>query len=243
MNEKANAAVNSTNHLGQPNSHPVQPGSTNGNDAFGNNNKYVSSINGSNASSDSDATDTEVDEDRSTKGSLESTSEQSLTSPAGGYGSLPSLGSPSGSVASPSTPSTVPSTHFTNADAVAVNDWFRHSAAMGGAFKPPFGAQHYLAAQAAQQQAAALAAARGFHPPLPSAAAGSAAAAAAAAVAAARKHLGGGGSNIGNDPRDSKHPLSVMQLTAEAAAAGGNTRPSIEHFSGLWQPARRGGTE
>ena len=80
------------NHLGQPNSHGGNPA------AFGNNNKYVSSINGSNHSDSGSDADTDDDDDdmedgrdrdgggrgsdRSNKGSLESTSEQSLTSPA-----------------------------------------------------------------------------------------------------------------------------------------------------------------
>ena len=229
------------NHLGQPNSHGGNPG------AFGNNNKYVSSINGSaHSDSGSDAeTDDEDDdmedgrdgggrEDRSNKGSLESTSEQSLTSPAGGFGSLPSLGSPSGSVASPSTPSAAPPplplpqppSHFGQPEV----DWTRGF--MGGAFKPPAGLPPYHYQPAMHQAAVVAAAAGGFHPP--SAAAGSAAAAAAAA-AASRGKLGAAGLNVGNDPRDSKHPLSVMQLTAAHAftaaagvSGGAATAPAVQ---------------
>ena len=223
------------NHLGQPNSHGGNPG------AFGNNNKYVSSINGS-AHSDS-GSDAETDDDDmedgsnkgSNKGSLESTSEQSLTSPAGGFGSLPSLGSPSGSVASPSTPSAAPPplplpqppSHFGQPEV----DWTR-GLVMGGAFKPPAGLPPYHYQPAMHQAAVVAAAAGGFHPP--SAAAGSAAAAAAAA-AASRGKLGAAGLNVGNDPRDSKHPLSVMQLTAAHAftaaagvSGGAATAPAVQ---------------
>lgn len=167
--------------------------------------------------------------------SLESTSEHSVTSPAG-FSSLPSLGSPSGSIASPSTPasyhhppppppssSTIPSSF----DA----DWFSRAAAASnaaaaaaaGAFRPPTSMAAYAfsaqaaahAAQAAQQ--AAFSAARQFH----------------------HQPLGG---LRGNDPRDSKHPLSVTQLTGGGAAgppgfSGGSPSAAVTDkrtLLGMW---------
>eukprot|EP00095_Tigriopus_kingsejongensis_P004325 snap_masked-scaffold228_size248166-processed-gene-1.8 protein:Tk04325 transcript:snap_masked-scaffold228_size248166-processed-gene-1.8-mRNA-1 annotation:"---NA---" len=76
--------------------------------------------------------------------SMESSSEQSLTSPAG-FHSLPSIGSPGGSsIASPSTPSSsslVANTLDNPMASFLASDWFTRASAVaaagGGAFRPP----------------------------------------------------------------------------------------------------------
>ena len=133
------------------------------------------------------------------RNSVESTSEQSLTSPAG-FSSLPSIGSPAGSVASPSTPggyehmggSITSSASSMLGGGPDPSYWYSRPQ---GAFKPPASstagsmyhsslqqhAHHFQALQHYQQQ---LVAGGLLHRP-----------------------------PVGTDPRDSKNPLSVSQLT------------------------------
>ena len=138
----------------------------------------------------------DLDDDESPDSrSLGSTSEQSLTSPAG-FSSLNSLGSPA-SIASPSTPSGFEA-------AVSQADLFRPS--VFGAFKPPStsacstgggpGLQgggppgHYTNHHQMLLHQQHQAQMFGFRPP------------------------------VGTDPRDSKNPLSISQLTGVCSAPG-----------------------
>ena len=134
----------------------------------------------------------DLDEDESPDSrSLGSTSEQSLTSPAG-FSSLNSLGSPA-SIASPSTPSGFEA-------AVSQADLFRPS--VFGAFKPPPtssacppggqgpGPGHYPNHHQMLLHQQHQAQMFGFRPP------------------------------VGTDPRDSKNPLSISQLTGVCSAPG-----------------------
>ena len=138
------------------------------------------------------------------RNSVESTSEQSLTSPAG-FSSLPSIGSPAGSIASPSTPGGYenrPGSVTSSAGSMLGGPpdpsyWYSRPP---GAFKPPAPAsavngnmnmfqhhpsfQHAHHLQALQQYQQQLAAGALLHRP-----------------------------PVGTDPRDSKNPLSISQLT------------------------------
>jgi hypothetical protein len=146
-----------------------------------------------------DDEDDDVDSPTSHQGrnSVESTSEQSLTSPAG-LSSLPSIGSPQGSVASPSTPGGYEHMGINSSAGSLLPGgpdptyWYSRPQ---GAFKPPAAsaagsmyhsslqqhAQHFQALQHYQQQL----------------------------VAGGLLHR----QPVGTDPRDSKNPLSVSQLT------------------------------
>jgi hypothetical protein len=156
---------------------------------------------------DDDDDDDDLDDDTSPtshqgRNSVESTSEQSLTSPAG-FSSLPSIGSPAGSVASPSTPGgyenlagSIPSSAGGMLGGPPdPSFWYSRPS---GAFKPPAPAappglypnhasfQHAQQLQALHAHYQQLQAAGGMlhRPP------------------------------VGTDPRDSKNPLSISQLTS-----------------------------
>ena len=140
-------------------------------------------------------------ESRNGRESLESNSEQSVTSPAG-FGSLPSLGSPA-SIASPSDPSSFESMSNIGLSHSNSSNWFSppsqqqgSTATTGGAFKPP--APTSSAFQSAHQQ---------FHPGHP--------------YNAYYNLLQNPLYNmqkipVGTDPRDAKNPLSISQLTGNA---------------------------
>lgn len=147
-----------------------------------------------NHNSDGEDDDEDDDEDHSPDSrSLGSTSEQSLTSPAG-FSSLNSLGSPA-SIASPSTPSGFEA-------AVSQADLFRPSiAGLYGAFKPPPAS----AASTATSNAPAYQPPAHLHPMF--------------------HHR----PPVGTDPRDSKNPLSISQLT-------GNFPPPLVHHHQLHHP-------
>lgn len=137
-------------------------------------------------------------------GSLGSgTSELSLTSPAG-FSSIPSLGSPAGSIASPSTPSatstTQPQSAFSEAGSRASLDLLRNY------YRPPL---------SSSSGATPSTAAPSFGGPFNHS---SHLAAVAVAAASHHPHLHPP-PHVGTDPRDSKHPLSVMQLTGSGPAS------------------------
>ena len=148
------------------------------------------------------------------RNSVESTSEQSLTSPAG-FSSLPSIGSPAGSVASPSTPGgyeSVPGSVTSSAAGMlgAPPDSSYWYSRPSGAFKPPapapptnmnmyphhpaFSHAHHL--QALQHYQQQLAAGGMIHRP-----------------------------PVGTDPRDSKNPLSISQLTGSHTSSASHPNP------------------
>ena len=130
----------------------------------------------------------DIDDHSPDSRSLGSTSEQSLTSPAG-FSSLNSLGSPA-SIASPSTP--ISQTIESSGATTAASDLFRPS--IYGAFKPPT-----LPASTATSTTPA-----GYQPP--------------GQPALQQPHLHPMFQHhirppVGTDPRDSKNPLSISQLT------------------------------
>ncbi len=175
---------------GVANAHGVHPGQN--------------GIKNNNNNSDGEDDDDDMEEDNQSPHSRSpegSTSEQSLTSPAG-FSSLPSLGSPN-SVASPSDPGI--SGHLPPGPGGASNgaDWYRPSG--HGAFKPP------------------SASTSGSLPPGPPPSGSGlyhqqqmyhqhAMAAAAAAHAAQMNNR----PPVGKDPRDCMNPLSVSQLTGSS---------------------------
>ena len=135
------------------------------------------------------------------RNSVESTSEQSLTSPAG-FSSLPSIGSPAGSVASPSTPGGyehLGSSSVTSSAGGMLGGgpdpsyWYSRPQ---GAFKPPppSAAASMYHHSSLQQHAHQLQALHHY-----------------------QQQLAAGGllhrPPVGTDPRDSKNPLSISQLT------------------------------
>jgi len=147
---------------------------------------------GKSRSSDGEDDDDDDDDDHSPDSrSLGSTSEQSLTSPAG-FSSLNSLGSPA-SIASPSTPSQFEAV-------VSQADLFRPS--VFGAFKPPstsaapgaggLGPHHHLMMQQHQQQQQHF----------------------LQQQQQMFQHMNHHRPPVGTDPRDSKNPLSISQLTS-----------------------------
>jgi len=159
--------------------------------------------------------DLEDEEDESPDSrSLGSTSEQSLTSPAG-FSSLNSLGSPA-SIASPSTPSGFEA-------AVSQADLFRPS--VFGAFKPP-----------STSVGPGGGGGNSVHYPASSTSAASAAASAAAAhhqmllhqhqQQQMFQHLR---PPVGTDPRDSKNPLSISQLTGNFCSPPIGGHPGHHH--------------
>ena len=166
--------------------------------------------------------DLEDEEDESPDSrSLGSTSEQSLTSPAG-FSSLNSLGSPA-SIASPSTPSGFEA-------AVSQADLFRPS--VFGAFKPP-----------STSVGPGSGGGNSVHYPSSTNAASAAASAAAAhhqmllhqhhqQQQQMFQHLR---PPVGTDPRDSKNPLSISQLT------GNFCSPPIGGHPGHHHPGHPGG--
>ena len=178
------------------------------------------STNGHGIHSDGDEDDIEDDDDNSPRGfgngreSLESNSEQSMTSPAG-FGSLPSLGSPA-SLASPSTPQA-----FELANSGPSNgnsDWLRPSAPSAsvgmGAFRPPVINPTSSASSSTSGSTSESSLYHQFHagPFYP--------------YNGLMQHnmQNAHREPVGTDPRDSKNPLSISQLTGTkkvAAALGG----------------------
>lgn len=146
--------------------------------------------------SDGEDDDDEDEDDASPDSrSLGSQSEQSLTSPAG-FSSLNSLGSPA-SIASPSTPSGFEA-------AVSQADLFRPS--LYGAFKPP-----PMPSTASASSTVTSTASGGFQAP--------------PALGHAHLHpMFHHRPPVGTDPRDSKNPLSISQLTSSFAP-----HPGLHH--------------
>jgi len=161
-------------------------------------------------SDDEDEDDDDEDHSPDSR-SLGSTSEQSLTSPAG-FSSLNSLGSPA-SIASPSTPSQFEAV-------VSQADLFRPSSTYGGgAFKPPsastsggsggggLAAQHQLMMQQQQQQ-------QQHHQQQLSH---------QHFLQQQQQHMFPHLNlrpPVGTDPRDKNHPFSISQLTGKVSASG-----------------------
>ena len=149
-----------------------------------------------NSDGDDDEDDDDDEDNSPDSRSLGSTSEQSLTSPAG-FSSLNSLGSPA-SIASPSTPSQFEAV-------VSQADLFRPS--VFGAFKPPSTStsggltpHHHLMMQQQQQQQQQHFLQQQQH------------------MFPHMNHR----PQVGTDPRDSKHPLSVSQLTNNYCSSAGH---------------------
>lgn len=219
MEGKAAQAAAAAGGGGQGGQHVGTAGSAQGRPLTGTNNNmppgsdnhlmFNNNLNGLNHSDNSDNDDDHDDEDDNSgpdSKSLGSTSEQSLTSPAG-FSSIHSLGSPA-SIASPSTPSQFEA-------AVSQADLFRHSSY--GAFKPPSGPHLNPAVSSSSNST--------FNP---------------------QNHIlpppGHPGQHhphamfglhhrppVGTDPRDSKNPLSISQLTGNFCSAAG--APNVGQYS------------
>ena len=205
---------------------------TNNGDGSNGSDKYRHAINNnrsdggkrSNGLIHSDGDDDDIDEDEDDdiddddnsptshqgRNSVESTSEQSLTSPAG-FSSLPSIGSPAGSVASPSTPggyenlggSITSSAGSMLGGGPDPSYWYSRP---HGAFKPPaptpgnnmYNLQHAHQLQALHHYQQQLAAGGLHHRP-----------------------------PVGTDPRDSKNPLSISQLTGNHSSSSSHPNPGL----------------
>ena len=201
-----------------------------------------------------DHDDLDEDEDEASPGerkSLES-DEQSLTSPAG-FASLPSIGSPVGSLASPQTPSNADHHQAANNGFGAAADWFRHSAGSGGAFKPPVPSGPSAGSSLPPSTSAPSSAApfnqfgmnllAGGDPRTQYAYNGLIAAHQAAVSSASAGHGGhlpppgqpmglikGQHKPVGNDPRDSKNPLSISQLTTTSSnSSSGSSSKAVKN--------------
>ncbi len=158
------------------------------------------------------------------RNSVESNSEQSLTSPAG-FSSLPSLGSPSGSVASPSTPGTyenTPSSVGTAPGSLLSGGqdppyWYPRP--HGGAFKPPSSSSSGGMYQPSSlQHAHSIQALHHYHQQL----------------AALQQRA-----PVGTDPRDAKNPLSISQLTGNHCSTSSHHGGSVSVAPGPAPDSKR----